>query len=369
MLFPFKFIDHALNKVGEIPCYFLEKSLEKNRFSLQLFPAWFRPVLKKLPTLKEYFEEVYKETRKIKSLKTKELNQLYDDLIKGYDVEKLCRDTSLSPPRSKPVSDELHDKLKALYNYFFTETLKESKNLFTALKGTYDQQYKNFRDENLILGKVCPMCGLHEYPLRSNEPKAQYDHWLPQDIYPLLAINFLNLVPICGICNNIKRQSDLLFDKAARTISFYPYQGHAGLSFRILSYVPVDKLGKEDQDKYIYGKYEWEIECVENTDTGKLASWDRVFHIRNRYSSYISDYYDEIKTTLKEYMVEKGIAFVNGSKKEDLIIVLQQFQAHRIKDVKRETGSHLKKAFLKFISDNGNESLLYTFFGIKSTAA
>ena len=369
MLFPFQFINHALNKVGEIPCYFLEQSLNKNRFSYQLFPTWFRPVLKELPALKDHFENVFIETKKIKAAKIKELQQLHTCLVTGYDIVSLCNDPALPSPSTRPLSDELHDKLKLLYNYFFSETLKESKNLYAALKGTYDEQYSLFRSTNLSLGKVCPMCGLHEYPLRSNEPKAQYDHWLPQDIYPLLAINFLNLVPICGICNNIKLAKDLLFNNHVRTIAFYPYKNHGGLSFEISSYTPFDKLNNVDQEKYNYGKYEWAINCLDNGDNPKLESWNRVFNIKNRYSSYISDYYQEMKTTLNEYLHEKGLIFPNGSTKGDLINALKQFQSNRIKDIKRETGSHLKKAYIDYICIDGNEPLLYTFFGIKSSAA
>ena len=128
------------------------------------------------------------------------------------------------------------------------------------------------------------------------------------------------------------------------------------------------KLSKEEKKKYIYGKYEWDIIPHKKSDKQKVASWDRVFNVKNRCTTYISDYYYEIKETLKEYLLEKGVSFSDGSRKKDLVDVVKQFENHRIKDVKREKGSHLKKAFLSYVCSVGNEDLLFTLFDIKVAA-
>lgn len=370
MLFDFQFLDHSINRVGEIPCTFIEKCLTEDDFSLELFPQWFRNVISGLPSLQNKFNEVFLEIKELKKENLPLLQQLHDDLVLSYSISTLCQNTIIDPPSTKGISESLHLKIKALFNYFFETTLKDSKKLFTALGTTFNDHYRSFRTTNLgVLGKVCPMCGIHEYPLSANEPKAQYDHWLPQDIYPLLAINFSNIVPICGICNGIKHNKDLLFNVNDRTICFYPYHKNEGFSFTITDYTPVDELDDDEQIKYNYGKHIVEIIPINPEDTIKVESWDRVFDIKDRYTTYLSDYYYEIKECFKEYLAEKELFFQDGIEKNTLIDTVQQYQTHRIKSVRRETGAHLKNAYLDFICSTGNEYLLYTFFGIKLLVA
>lgn len=370
MLFDFQFLNHNINRVGEIPCFFIEKSITENEFDISLFPEWFRDVVVGLPGLLGKFKDVFLEIKEVQKDNQAILDKLCSDLVAGYSVSMLCSDVDIVPPNTEDISEALHVKIKLLFNYFFETTLKDSKKLYTALETTFNNHYDTFRTTNLgIQGKVCPMCGLHEYPLSANEPKAQYDHWLPQDIYPLLAINFNNLVPICGICNGIKHNKDLLFDIATRTICFYPYIQNDGFLFSILSYSPVDELSEEEKLIFKYGKYTINIIPNNPSDNSRIDSWNRVFNIKARYSTYLSDYNYEIRQTFKEYLNEKDLVFENGSDKANLLDAIQQFRTHRIKNIRRETGAHLKNAYLDFISANGNEYLLYTFFGIKLLAA
>lgn len=47
---------------------------------------------------------------------------------------------------------------------------------------------------------VCPMCGI--------QPPSQLDHQMPRSKYKSLSVCRLNLVPLCGVCNNKKKASD-----------------------------------------------------------------------------------------------------------------------------------------------------------------
>ena len=38
---------------------------------------------------------------------------------------------------------------------------------------------------------------------------CQFDHFYNKSKYPLLAISFYNLVPVCGTCNHTKGKNDV----------------------------------------------------------------------------------------------------------------------------------------------------------------
>lgn len=65
--------------------------------------------------------------------------------------------------------------------------------------------YKNrglyyIRKELFNANKVCPMCGYNE--------SSQLDHQMPRSTYKSLSLCRLNLVPLCGVCNNKKHNKD-----------------------------------------------------------------------------------------------------------------------------------------------------------------
>lgn len=66
----------------------------------------------------------------------------------------------------------------------------------------------------------CPFCSI-------NEP-SQLDHYMPQSKYPALSVLRLNLVPLCGICNQKKRD-----DSYGNYVHPYYQQFPAGKMFFI----------------------------------------------------------------------------------------------------------------------------------------
>ena len=66
---------------------------------------------------------------------------------------------------------------------------------------TYEgQKLYYIRKELFKSADICPMCGIGE--------PSQLDHQLPRDKYKSLSLCRLNLVPVCGVCNNKKRDKD-----------------------------------------------------------------------------------------------------------------------------------------------------------------
>lgn len=61
--------------------------------------------------------------------------------------------------------------------------------------------------------KVCPYCNRNYIEeIRNNGEEHsrkitgtfELDHFYPKDEYPMFAVSFYNLIPVCGICNSIK---------------------------------------------------------------------------------------------------------------------------------------------------------------------
>lgn len=70
---------------------------------------------------------------------------------------------------------------------------------------------------NILLVKeldiaVCPYCNRNYVNSRDDKLGAQMDHFYNKDKYPIFAVSIYNFIPVCGVCNNIKR-----------TIDFYVY--------------------------------------------------------------------------------------------------------------------------------------------------
>jgi hypothetical protein len=64
----------------------------------------------------------------------------------------------------------------------------------------------------LARSRICCLCGLRA--------TSQLDHYLPKQIFPEFAAYTVNLVPVCGVCNNLK-------DELYRTRSGDPAFVHA----------------------------------------------------------------------------------------------------------------------------------------------
>ena len=62
---------------------------------------------------------------------------------------------------------------------------------------TYDGELLNYiRKELIDPVQLCPCC--------SNSSDFTLDHYMPQSTYKALSVCRLNLIPMCGVCNNLK---------------------------------------------------------------------------------------------------------------------------------------------------------------------
>ena len=73
--------------------------------------------------------------------------------------------------------------------------------------------------------RSCPFCN-RQYVITSIEARIRpdFDHFLPKSRYPLLAVSFYNLIPICSTCNK---------KKGNRMIRSNPYKDSLNAVFHV----------------------------------------------------------------------------------------------------------------------------------------
>lgn len=116
----------------------------------------------------------------------------------------------------------------------------------------WKQAYGKFSKKNVnnwivsIVGnRVCPYCNLSFIYNRTEEKTtAELDHFYCKSYYPLLALCFYNLIPVCHSCNHIKHEQD------EEIVS--PYEENAYDDLEIdWTYVGKDKVDFCDLEKNI----------------------------------------------------------------------------------------------------------------------
>lgn len=130
-----------------------------------------------------------------------------------------------------------------------------------------------------IRAHVCPFCGVHHFCSPSSGEEAM-DHYLARSIYPFVAVNLSNLVPMCHECNSgYKRQSDMIRSVDGKwRMAFDPYN-HAKIEVRLDQSVPFGGRGGNVP--------EWKIEFLPKTS--EVETWDEVFKISLRYRNDLLD--------------------------------------------------------------------------------
>jgi hypothetical protein len=373
MLYALKYVSHPLERVNQVMYVFLERSIPEEEFNLNLFPEWFKDVLIKSrgrngqPSFKDKFEKAHTE---IQNLQLQRRKDLFNEFKIGIDIKSLCENTLLPVILTKSYSEDLDDALNILKDHFYGVALSTNKTLQKKLKTTLLDHYQTFKNSNNF-GRVCPFCGLHEYSLIEGESKDDYDHWLYKAKYPVYSVNFSNLVPMCGKCNQtgVKGIADVLYnlDTGERRKAFYPYDENAGIKVEVSSFAPVSTLTVKEQKKYPYGYFTLNISNNSIIEEDQVKTWKDVFNIQTRYNSYLSSNYSGLQSEFHEqYLIDHPeITLENNI--DDLRTLIILFK-NQLGNIRRRTGVEIEKAYLDFLCKVENSSHLLTFCKIVLTA-
>ncbi|WP_230144009.1 MULTISPECIES: hypothetical protein [unclassified Pedobacter] len=350
----------------------MERSIPNGVYSHALFPDWFKEVLA-LSQAKDgnlSFDDKFRIVfDAIQGLSMQRRIDLFDEFKVGLDIRSICTDTQLPVILTELYSNELHSALNILKDHFYGVALSTNKTIQSQLKTTLLDHYQTFKNTNNS-GRVCPFCGLHEYSLLEGESKDDYDHWLYKAKYPIYSVNFSNLVPMCGKCNQtgVKGVADVLYNKTTglRRRSFYPYDDNAGIDVKVANFNPVSSLPDEEKSKYPYGYFNLAISHNALGESDQVQTWIDVFNIQVRYNSYLSLYYNGLQTEFHEQYLPDHPEIILTNNLEQLRTIVSSFRS-QLGNLKRRTGVEIDKAYLDFICKDENSYMLFTFCNIVLT--
>ncbi|NFS29448.1 hypothetical protein FDF12_04050 [Clostridium botulinum] len=98
----------------------------------------------------------------------------------------------------------------------------------------YGSMPKEARDKllNALDLTVCPYCNRNYINKAGTKTTCHFDHFFSKDSYPILAVSFYNLVPVCPACNTVK---------GVQECSYSPYDiGYTANELLTFSYMITD---------------------------------------------------------------------------------------------------------------------------------
>ncbi len=281
MLYELKYVStHGVYKLHTAIGYFLSDGLNRTKFGEECFPSWFRPVLSASPSLRSKASSIHRKARRSNKGIRDAIHRVW---ISQNQVQKLCSTPSLKLEDWGFKNERLIKELKGLFSYLYENTL-ESKSFEKAGGNSLKDHYNKFRN---LDQRVCPFCGLCYYEDRESKTRSAYDHWLARTHYPLAAVNFQNLVPMCDSCNKRPRKGtkNILFqsaDPSKRQSFYYPYNKICGIKIEVTCLTkpnPSNPRGK------------WSVKTTASTvvEEPLVKAWDAVFDIETRFSARIME--------------------------------------------------------------------------------
>ncbi|TOO92132.1 hypothetical protein [Vibrio parahaemolyticus] len=208
--------------------YFLEASIQANAFDENLFSQYQhdgqqkRSVCWSNKPTKEKFEALWLVLKPLDQQARRELFELVRD---SQDIAAYFDSTAIPLPE---LDEALFDAFKSLTSHLFTET-KERKSSKEQANSSIQQHFQDFKRANGN-SQLCFLCGtsfLSQDRVNLTDDKqwrADYDHVLCKDKYPIYTTHPGNFIPTCHICNSkAKGAKNVLYDaRNRRREAFYP---------------------------------------------------------------------------------------------------------------------------------------------------
>lgn len=211
-------------------------------------------------------------------------------------IENICNGM-ITPIKYEQLPFQIKSSLKELYNKSWGLLTNKDNDTYTTIKdrcGNIYNHYSELFERSRQIFTICPFCGieelLSEYDASDdlNEEgerrREAYDHYFPKKLYPFIAIEFSNLVPMCHHCNSdYKSEYDTAYNNSnnLRQECFYPFSPREinNINFLISNAESVSELSSSNL---------WEIiiSSLDN-ENEKVSSWNRIFKIKSRYKNRI----------------------------------------------------------------------------------
>ena len=274
MIKTYKYIETDHCKLHEFIIAFFERiENETGVFDDSFFHPDFLPIANKHPRIiKKRCINIYNT---LKTWAPSDKTQFIQQIKDSNEIEQIC--TGLKKPLDETqLPSDISSDLKKLFICLYEDVLKTCE-VFINKYGSLKDHFKRFKEEpNDYI--ICPVCGIQTVKTIHDKDRDQYDHYLPKDLYPLLSVNFRNLVPICTECNSllVKGKKDVLKQTTGKL--FYPYdEYHKSIKVEF-------SIVKDDSD---IGNIDWTI-SYSNADNknDEIASWKYIYNIEQRYTDF-----------------------------------------------------------------------------------
>lgn len=199
MIRAYRYIDTVHSRLNEyVLAFFCRIETDRNGFRDDLFEANFLPVVNHHPIiLKKRFRIIYEY---VSGLAAPDRHSFCQKIIEANQIERICRG-EYRPEAFNGTLTAIDRTLKDLFFDLYNQVLDGKpfrENAHTSLREHFNQ----FCDANEDI-TLCPICGIGELKKAQDEVRDQYDHYLPESLYPFSSINFRNLVPCCLQCNSL----------------------------------------------------------------------------------------------------------------------------------------------------------------------
>lgn len=131
-----------------------------------------------------------------------------------FQGENKFRQLVLLPPI---YIKELRDCIEQRFEAKVISKKDMEKTIIQRLKAVYTTSFLGKKHNNIKLNTllveslntvVCPYCNRNFINSRNDNLGAQMDHFYNKDKYPIFAVSLYNFIPVCGVCNNLKRTTD-----------------------------------------------------------------------------------------------------------------------------------------------------------------
>lgn len=336
---------HTLHQLNEALRRFLQGSVADGQFDESLIEEWLRPVVAKLPRLRALLQTLHAALQSATSAQRQEVVRLFGEFDR---IAEICGDVQQARPLLDSVAASLHKSLRDLFNYLYDQGLGTTA-LTEALAATVDDFYEQFRGLDQA---VCPFCGLTLYPDRGSGNRAPFDHFLPRSIYPMGAVNFRNLVPMCATCNQPpqKGQNDpIATASGTRRLVYYPYAAVGGIQVRV-NCAAWDGVGTPSR---------WEVSVVSvaGPEQDCVTTWNSIFRITIRWAAHVRE---RMKAWIMEFFGIRRFAAT-----PDVATLRHEFaeEGQRLRGVslRREPAVLLKSAVFSYLGVSAPDHVLSGF--------
>ena len=353
-------IDHPCFKMLEIVNSLLWAVVNDHKFGPGIFPSWFKSTYNRATSVQSDLRDVHTQLLK-ESLAKRQA--IYSQFINNNAIELICDNTAY------PIESNIGWNTKSgkvLKELMITLYEKLDLAVFKQKRGDPKPLHCYYSDFIKKNSYVCPFCFINQYKNRLSPKREDLDHYFCKSIYPLIAANMHNLVPMCSECNQTyKREEKIALDGVNRVPVFYPYSDIPEIELNINcirypSYQEIDDNGDWSAD----------LVCSDPAQQPKVENWNRVFDIRQRIASEVSEFHQDWIDSSLQYddpdvfsdLAEFRQYLIDSSNK--LYILAKR---------RNEPKTLIKAALYKYLSQHGDEKFLKSFMrqyeSIKRAAA